>query len=777
MVDPLPTRAPGGGLVLPRPAAPSRRTVPWGLLLVVGVASLPVLWLLARPGFFASIDGLFHLYRVQALGDALRQGVLYPRWFQEFGFGYGQPVLNFYSPLSYYLALPFLPFGPIAATKLVVLMGFVLPALAMAGYARRLWGDAGGVLAAFVYTFFTYHLADGLLRGALAEHVAFLWPPLILWASWALFVGRAGQRADRRPLVVIGLGLAWVGLILTHHLTAMLMVAVWGVYVLLLAAQTRRAGRLWSAAGGFALAVGLTAFYWIPVIAEAGAVKLGADPLATGYRDHLRPLAELVATRFVHVYRGQPDEPLQHTIGLLVALLFLATIVVACLRGLSGVLGRSETASTPRPAFPTIQFVFFALVTLGSAVLITTPSLPLWQLGEGLLSRLQYPWRWLTMTALSSALVIGALPALLANGRRRLGGRGVWAVVLLVGALLIYTGLADLPYRPDERTAANVTPEQMWAEDAANGQVGATWTAEFLPIGVSEQRWALGRAPEQPLTSAPPAAAPIVTLGERQPDRYRLAWEGTGVQPVRFHAFYFPGWQVRIDGQRVPTGASGELGLVTAQVPPGRHLVEIAFENTLPRQVGSVVSALTWWGALLWLLLAHEHFMRSRRWLAAITLLALVPLLLWLSSFAQARWQPTALTANLENQALLLGAETPGHVQAGAALPVTLYWLNLHDTAQNYKAFVHLVDAAGTVRAQQDGDPGGGFSPTSRWRTNELIPDRHLVALPADLPPGQYTIKAGLYQFDPLRNLTVVPATPDDRVTIGPVEVQPAAAR
>lgn len=776
MADGLPARAHSGGRVLPRPASPTRRAIPWGLILVLAAATLPVLWLLVRPGFFTSDDGLFHLYRVQALGDAVRQGVLYPRWFQEFGFGYGQPVLNFYSPLSYYLALPFLPLGPIAATKLVFLAGFVLPALAMYGFARRLWGEAGGVLAAFVYTYFTYHLADGLQRGALAEHLAFLWPPLILWASWALFAGRAGQRADQRPLIVLGLGLAWSGLILTHHLTALMMAPVWGVYVLLLAVQTRRVARLWGAAGGFALAIGLTAFYWIPVIAEAGAVKLGADPISTGYRDHLLPLAGLVATRVVQFYRSQPNEPVQHSVSLLVALLFLAAVALASARGLLGLLNRNATA-LPRPAFPSAQFVFFAVVALASALLLTTASLPLWQLAEALLSRLQYPWRWLVITALASALVIGALPALLVTGRWRVGNRGLWGGVLVAGALLIYTGLADLPYWPDGRTDAGVTPEQMWAEDAANGQVGATWTAEFLPIGVTEQRWALGRAPEQPQASAPPAAAPIVTLGARAPDRYQLIWEGSGVQPVRWHAFYFPGWQVRIDGQRVPTGASGELGLLTGQVPPGRHLVEIAFENTLPRQVGVVVSALTWWGALLWLLLAHETFMRSRRWLATISLLALVPLLLWFSSFAQARWQPAQVTANLENQALLLGADTPVRVQAGDTLPVTLYWLNLHDTAQNYKAFVHLVDAAGTVRAQQDGDPGGGFSPTSRWRANELILDRHRVVLPPDLPPGPYTIKAGLYQLDPLRNLSVVPTTPDDRVSVGQVEVLAADPR
>ncbi len=770
MADLLPTRAPGGGRVLPRPTIPVRRTVPWALLLVIALAGLPTAWLLRRPGFFVTIDGLFHLYRVQALGEAVRQGVLYPRWFQEFGFGYGQPVLNFYSPLSYFLALPFLPLGPIVATKLVFLAGFVLPALTMFGFARRLWGEPGAVLAAIVYTYSAYHLADGLQRGALAEHVAFLWPPLILWASWELFIGRAGQRAARRPLVILGLGLAWAGLILTHHLTAMMMAPVWAAYALLLAGQTRRPARLWGMAGGFALAIGLTAFYWVPVIAEAGAVKLGADPLSTGYRDHLLPLARLVTPRFVQFYRDQPNEPVQHTISLVVALLFLATVALACLRGLLRVIERHESFSA-HPTFPTAQFVFFALTALASALLLTTPSLPLWQLGEALLSRLQYPWRWLTIASLAGALVIGALPALLRVGRWRVNSRVVWAGVLAVGVLLMVTGLADLPYWPDGRRAADVTPEQMWAEDRASGQVGATWTAEFLPVGVSEQRWALSRAPEQPATGAPPAAAPIVTLGARQPDRYQLIWEGAGVQPVRFHAFYFPGWQVRVDGQRVPTGASGELGLVTGQAPPGRHLVEVAFENTLPRQVGAVLSLLTWWGALLWLLLAHEQFMRSRRWLMAISLLAVVPLLLGLSSLAQARWQPIQVTANLENQALLLGADLPLQAQAGGTLPVTLYWLNLHDTAQDYHTFVHLVDAAGVVRAQSDGDPGGGFSPTSRWRTNELILDRRRIELPPDLPPGQYTIKAGMYQLDPLRNLAVVPTTSDNRVVIGQVEV------
>ena len=62
---------------------------------LVLLLTLPALWPLLRQGFFVSDDGLFHVYRVAALADAWSHGVLYPRLFPDFGFGYGQAVLKF----------------------------------------------------------------------------------------------------------------------------------------------------------------------------------------------------------------------------------------------------------------------------------------------------------------------------------------------------------------------------------------------------------------------------------------------------------------------------------------------------------------------------------------------------------------------------------------------------------------------------------------------------------------------------------------------------------
>ena len=105
-------------------------------------------------------------------------------------------------------------------------------------------------------------------------------------------------------------------------------------------------------------------------------------------------------------------------------------------------------------------------------------------------------------------------------------------------------------------------------------------------------------------------------------------------------------------------------------------------------------------------------------------------------------------------------------------MTVRLYWLALRSTARNDKTFVHLVDAAGQLVAQHDGDPGGGFTPTTRWQAGELAPDRHYLDLPHGLPAGRYRLKAGMYQLEPFRNLLTDPASADGRIDLGEVVIR-----
>ena len=48
------------------------------------------------------------------------------------------------------------------------------------------------------------------------------------------------------------------------------------------------------------------------------------------------------------------------------------------------------------------------------------------------------------------------------------------------------------------------------------------------------------------------------------------------------------------------------------------------------------------------------------------------------------------------------------------------------------------------LAAQSDHLNPGDF-PTRRWPTDKYVRDVHTFTLPADLPPGEYTIKTGLW--------------------------------
>jgi len=51
----------------------------------------------------------------------------------------------------------------------------------------------------------------------------------------------------------------------------------------------------------------------------------------------------------------------------------------------------------------------------------------------------------------------------------------------------------------------------------------------------------------------------------------------------------------------------------------------------------------------------------------------------------------------------------------------------------------------GRIVAQSDGLPADWTRPTTGWLPGEFIRDAHSLTLPAELPPGSYTLVTGLY--------------------------------
>jgi hypothetical protein len=107
--------------------------------------------------------------------------------------------------------------------------------------------------------------------------------------------------------------------------------------------------------------------------------------------------------------------------------------------------------------------------------------------------------------------------------------------------------------------------------------------------------------------------------------------------------------------------------------------------------------------------------------------------------------------------------------QSGDVLHLDLYWQALTPVAEDYQVFAHLLGEDGQRWAQKDGPPLLGARPTSSWQPGERLTDRRGLLLPADMPPGSYHLRVGLYRLsDGSRLLTAEGA---DGLDLGPFSV------
>jgi len=134
------------------------------------------------------------------------------------------------------------------------------------------------------------------------------------------------------------------------------------------------------------------------------------------------------------------------------------------------------------------------------------------------------------------------------------------------------------------------------------------------------------------------------------------------------------------------------------------------------------------------------------------------------------------IEANINDQVLLesysLSAPT---AKAGDSLLITLHWKAIAPIKRDYSVFTHLIDEGGQLRAQTDGQPGGGSLPTHVWQPGETVKDNYAILLPGDLQPGTYTLRVGMYLWPELTRLPVVDAAVpvvDEAVVLGTIEIQ-----
>ncbi|MBP9501803.1 MAG: glycosyltransferase family 39 protein [Candidatus Promineofilum sp.] len=750
-----------------------RRGFDPGFLIALLICLLAVWPLISRASLPEGTDAELHIFRLHELSYLIRGGEFYPRWAPNFYHGYGYPIFNYYAPLTYYLALPLDLLPAIDATlasKTVLVAGMLLAGLGVYGFVRDNWGRRAGYVATALYVYSPYiQYIDPHIRGALPEAFSFAVFPLALWAL---------DRLRRRPSAASWMAsvLAVAAVILSHNLMGLFffgLLAAWLVWQAGLVWWSSRDGSeehgstdaagwamLGPPAAALILGLGLAAFFWLPVFMERNAVTL-TTLIGEGdhydFRTHFLSLAELLS------FSQQPDwgatqSPFRFNLG--VAQWALGLLGLAML-----ILGRARERG---------QLLFIALALAAVTLLMLPVSEPIWK-AVPFLPFFQFPWR-----------LLGAAGALLAV----LGAAGVEAVVGEVevrnprGAAPVWlyaaaTALPMLLALPLSQPAiwepfGEVNTLRMSQIENSGRWLGTTSTADYVPatvIMLPERRESMlaplkqGFPPDRVNHETLPDGAAVTTEVVR-PLLTRYHVTAPKDFRLRLFLFDFPGWRVTVDGQPAETELAEPEGFIVVLVPQGEHVVEVEFGSTSPRTAGWIIAALSLGItlAVAWRIHrasrgiarrpVHESTAIPADWpilavVGGITLLVILlePLgLFHHQSEGQSLDIPaTALQANLGDQIALLGYNASDtDLRPGEPLTLTLYWQAQRKLDIDYQVFVHILDAEGVPVAQSDKLNPGEF-PTHRWPLDKYVPDVHRITLPADLPPGDYTVSTGMW--------------------------------
>ncbi len=738
----------------------------WAAAVLLALLAAAPLW---GPGIVNTRgggDSPFLLQRTMEMAETLRHGVLPPRWMSHAAYGLGYPFFNHYAALPYYVsgALTVLGVNILSAIQTTQTLGFLFAAVTMGLWSRRIFRSrAAQLLAVAAYTFAPFHLVNVYVRGdSLSEFYAFVWYPLILWS-----LDRVAERPN--PPAVLGGGLSYGALILTHNVSALIFSPFALLYGLIIIAPPlrqhyrdslnvlRKRGFL-AVIGVFAVGILLSAWFWIPAVMETDYVQLG--PAFTEdyfhYTSHFRGL-DLIQPSLFFDYSVAVTV---HEAGPFAAGLAQVTVALAGATVLvSHLLKRAQVPRDIAQYDRRRQWFLLAGAALAS-VMITSLSRPFWDTLP-LLEITQFPWRFLSVQALFTAALSGAVAELAwwptkipLSIRRALNH-----VLGSIGAVLVI-GAALMTLRPDRLRINShaVTWENLLFYEAFTGNIGTTIRHEWLPRDVVPRPYisdAVIDGEGQPIADGD--AELIAQLAARSPHhqiwhvdlRYHAA-------SVAFPVHWWPGWQAVVKGIPVdsyPLPGSGWLGI---KLEPGIWTVDLRLRATPLQQLAIGVSTTV--GLLaLGVTIGSEAYRRTMaRGMVRIAGAALSCLLLALVGPILLQKTPDSPAVFFDFQQMPYPHQGP--IEFGEALLVSAVSADVTQTATGPGQKLETVlgfemrtaePLTATLRLVSPAEPRHGIKQgIAEISAPVSSQTRLLLSLPDDLSRGLYLLQLRLHSPD-----------------------------
>ncbi len=506
----------------------------------------------------SNMDGIVHTLTPNLFYGAIKGGEFPVSWVDGFA-NYGLPLGVIAHQLTTYLTsfFEFLVNDPVIAFNLVAFLGFFLSFLFFYIFLRIYFNEINSFTGGLLFHLSAYRILNIYIRGALPEFFAAVFIPLLLIGLYL-----ALQRKNIYGYFLVAVSVLLISL--THPFMLVIGAFLVGPYFLYLIYENK----LWNLSalkqffslGAFSLiGLGASGYFIVPLFLEIKYFYYGLSG------NHLTPGNFLSLSNYLDpkwYYFTQINilpRGFVVNFGLLETLIVIIGIIFVLLIKVKKIKIKNES------------LLFFAIITSIVIIFFTSVFSKFIYENINIVGNIQFPWR------LFSVLIF--LPPIIA------------AVILekinskvLILCLIIIICVLRLP--------------QLYGKNYVKfSEDYYSFTKLNLHAIVMNPIWT-GKSEDYPVKSEKAeileGEGVILEKDINNSTRTYKIKADTTLKMVDY-TFYFPGWNLYIDKALAPIEFQdpAQRGVITYQVPPGEHTIELKFEDTRVRMLGKLVSLVS----------------------------------------------------------------------------------------------------------------------------------------------------------------------------------------
>ncbi len=296
---------------------------------------------------------------------------------------------------------------------------------------------------------------------------------------------------------------------------------------------------------------GISAFFWIPALAEKKLVALSVIPIDNILLYFVNPL-QLIYSPWAY-----GSNSISYQLGIVQLVILVCVLFILILKKHAKVTDIQKGLS--------IGILFLTILYI---LLLFPFTIFLWKTVP-LMSDITYPWTLLAPIGFLIALLSGRVFLTFSN-------KIFWIVVAIIAIGYSvqfahpknYVDRGDGYYLTNDATTTS-SDEYMpiWVKDKPQQRV---YTEFVLPNGKGS-------------ITQPVSTSKLFSATVSVPTNL----------PLRINTIYYPGWQIKVDNNIAKISYANPQGLMTIMVPKGTHTVQGIFKETTLRLITDIISLIT----------------------------------------------------------------------------------------------------------------------------------------------------------------------------------------